>query len=126
LQLFIQNSLNQINGFSDRFIPGMPGGQVNWLTLPSGIVFKWVLVPSIEPNTNIQTYTWGNNPLEKPFTQQFWSIVIPIQPADTNQNSMAYVTSLTPTQVNYTVWRNPTFQAIAFPTPALIIFSIGV
>jgi hypothetical protein len=125
-QLFIQNALGSINGFSDRFIPGLPHGQVNWLTLPSGVVFKWVLVPSIDSNLVPLTYTWGTNPLEKPFTTQFWSIVIPLQSADPNQNVMAYVTSLTANTVNYTMFSNANFQLRPSPYPACIIFSIGV
>lgn len=128
LQLFIQNSLNQINGFSDRFFPGLPGGQVNWLTLPSGIVLKWVFVPALQSDQIPLTYTWGNQPLEKPFTQQLWSIVIPLESADPTQNAMAYVTSLTANQVNYTMFAKAGNQigVRPFPYPACIIFSIGV
>ncbi len=134
IALFIQNSLNVINGFSEGqiseefFDEGLP----NWIVLPSGIILKWVFVPEIQNDNPVQTYTWLSESSGKPFTQQFWSIVIPLQgsparPLD-DSNSVAYVTSLTPTQVNYAIWQKALFNNHPDRgiNPAVIIFSIGV
>ena len=131
-QLFIQNALNSINGFSDSLMSPIGLGRINWAVLPSGIVLKWVFLPAIHVSSPpiVQTYTWGNQLIEKPFTQQFWSIVVPLQ-SNPNQDfpaseNMIYVTSLTPSQVNYTVWFNQIFGSQQARIPERIIFSIGV
>ena len=75
LQLFAMNAAGLIRGFTDSKI--VPDGHlVSFVQLPSGIIFKWLLLPKVSFQANPNTVVWANYQDTKPFTNQYWAIVV--------------------------------------------------
>lgn len=116
-QLYSKDSLGNIFQFSDALLD--ENEQVNWFSLPSGLIVKWVdVVVDFDLDTGGQqgqseyTLTWPLLAKYKPFTNQYWGIVLPVQESGSlGIRTVAYVNEISdPTKVRWNLWLSSRFN----------------
>lgn len=134
IALFIMNAAGVISGFSNgAFSDPVASGEVNFIQLPSGLILKWAFIPATTIPRNPQVFQWSTHEDPKPFTTQYWAIVIPNSYGFSTDISgggqLAYVISVSnPDQITYNVFQRAGMLIGVRPIALYprIVFAIGV
>jgi hypothetical protein len=134
LQLFAMNPAGVVRGFTDSRIVE-DGHLVSFVQLPSGIILKWLILPMTGFISNPNTVVWANYEDTKPFTNQYWAIVVsynttpsPIGGGYDDEDIIYYVISTLAGSTTYNAFeRKGAFIGITpNDMPLRLVFAIGV